>query len=107
MAVTIAEPTGTKKQSIARVELFTDAHLAPGDRSLVVHFEDARYDAEGALIPGSQVFGTRRVDRRFGDIASASVTAAGATVTVGQLAALISAAAYAFRQEDIDAAIAE
>jgi hypothetical protein len=106
MPVELDEISATRKQSIARVELFTDAHLPPDDWRLTIHFEDALYDAQGAIVPGTQVFGTREVTRRFGDIKTQSVTAAGVTATVAQLAALISGAAYTLRQEDIDAAAA-
>jgi hypothetical protein len=101
MAEIIGSIAGTKRQSIARVELFTDAHLASDDWRLVVHFEDATYDENEALVPGTQVFGTRRVERRFGDIANDAIAAAGATVTVAQLAALIAAGAYAYRAQDL------
>jgi|GEM_PF-4497342 len=103
MPVSLGPVSATKKQSIARVELFTDAHLASDDWRLTAHFEDGLYDANGALI-GQTQFGTREVTRRFGAIKTESVSAAGATVTIAQLAALIAAASYAFRQQDIDAA---
>lgn len=103
MAEVIADVSATKKQSIARVELFTDARFVPPEWRLVIHFEDGLYDASGSLI-GETQFGTRRVDRRFGEIASESVTASGATVTIAQLADLIATASYRFRQQDIDAA---
>lgn len=105
MAVEIASVSATQKQSIARVELFTDAALSPDQWRLVVHFEDGLYDADGKLTGPTQ-FGTRRIERAFGDIKAQSVTAAGQTVTVAQLAALIQAAAYAFRAADIAAAVA-
>jgi hypothetical protein len=102
MAEVIADVSATKKQSIARVELFTDARFVPPDRRLVIHFEDGLYDLSGNLI-GETQFGTRRVERSFGEIASESVTASGATVTIAQIADLIAAASYLFRQQDIDA----
>lgn len=95
--------SATRKQSIARVELFTDANRAQDDWSLVIHFEDALYDAGDVLIPGTQQFGSRVVERRFGDIKADALTAAGATVTVGQLAALIAAGGYTYRAADIAA----
>lgn len=102
MAEILAEVSATKKQSIARVELFTDASLIPPEWRLVIHFEDGLYDASGNLI-GETQFGTLRVERRFGEIASESVTASGATVTIAQVADLIAAASYRFRQQDIEA----
>ena len=59
--------TVTRKQSIARVELFTEAALTPDDWRLVAHFEDGVYDSDGKLI-GATKFGSRRIERRFGDI---------------------------------------
>src|SRR5450756_1060909 len=93
MAEILGAVAATRKQSIARVELFTDAALAPDDWKLVIHFEDGLYDDAGALV-GSTTFGTREVSRAFGDIKNTSITAAGATVTVAQLAAFIQAGAY-------------
>ena len=100
MAVDLASVSGTKKQSIARVELFTDASPAPDDWRMVFHFEDGFYDGAGKLI-GATDFGTRRVERRFGDVKDVTLSAAGSTATVAQLAALVSKGAYAFREEDI------
>ena len=92
--------TVTRKQSIARVELFTDAALDPSDWRLRAHFEDGVYDHNGALI-GETKFGTRVVERRFGDIKDRKITAAKTTVTVAQLAALIQVGIYEFRADDI------
>lgn len=94
--------TVTKKQSIARVELFTDAALKPEDWRLVAHFEDGVYDADGKLLAPTQ-FGTRRIERRFGDIAPVIIKAAGVEITIAQLAQLIQAGVYQFRAEDIAA----
>lgn len=102
MAEVIENVNATKKQSIVRVELFTDAKFIPPEWRLVIHFEDGLYDASGNLI-GETQFGTRRVERRFGEIASESITASGATVTIAQIADLIAAASYRFRQQDIEA----
>jgi hypothetical protein len=104
MPVDLEEVSATRKQSIARVELFTGADLPPAAWRLEVNFEDALYDGDGQIKPNTQVANTRVVQRRFGDIKDVSVTAAGATVTIEQLAALISKAAYTFRQQDIDVA---
>lgn len=95
-----SEITVTKKQSIARVELFTDAALDPSDWRLVAHFEDGVYDGAGKLLAPTQ-FGTRRVERRFGDIAPVMIEAAGVSITIAQLAQLIQASIYQFRAEDI------
>lgn len=105
MAVTLETATITIKQSIARVELFTDAAKAQADWSLVFHFEDGSYGASGELVGATQ-FGTRRVERAFGAIANDSITSTDGTltVTVAQLADLIKQGGYKYRQEDIDAA---
>lgn len=92
--------TVTRKQSIARVELFTDAALSPDDWRLRAHFEDGLYDGDGKLI-GNTTFGTRVVERRFGDIKDRKITVGKLTVTVAQLAALIQAGIYDFRADDI------
>ncbi len=92
--------TISNKESIARVELFTDASRNPDDWELRAHFEVGAYTAQGGLI-GPTTFGSRRVERMFGAIKKATVTAAGVTVTIAQLAALIQAGVYQFRAEDI------
>jgi hypothetical protein len=107
MPESLGEVVATRKQSIARVELFTDAVRPPDDWLLRIHFEDGLYEPGGALIANTSQFGTRVVERRFGEIKAVPLTAAGATVTVEQLAALIAAGAYAFRAEDIAAAEGE
>lgn len=94
--------TVTRKQSIARVELFTDAALKPEDWRLVAHFEDGVYDGEGQLLAPTQ-FGMRRIERRFGDIKDRKITVGKVTVTVAQLAALIQSGIYDFRADDIAA----
>ncbi len=102
MAVSIGTVSGTRQQSLARVELFTDATLAQADWKVVFHFEDATYDANGVLLDTPQ-FGTRIVVRRFGDIMADSISDPSApTATIAQLATLIKAAAYKYRQYDID-----
>lgn len=85
------------KQSIARVELFTDAELSPEDWRLVIHFEDGIYDETGKLLKPTQ-FGTRRVERRFGDIKDDVITG---SITVEQLAGLIQKQSYAYRAIDV------
>lgn len=92
--------TVMRRQSIARVELFTDAARDPSDWILRAHFEDGLYDDEGRLI-GSATFGTRVVERRFGDIKDRTITAGKITITIAQLAALIQAGIYEFRADDI------
>ena len=89
-----------RKESIARVELFTDSHLAPDDWLLVIRFETAEYDDDGALVPGSQRLSSRRVEARFGDIKD-DVIANG--ITVAQLAGLIQTKAYQMRAAAIAA----
>src|SRR5215471_5465485 len=101
MAIDMGEVAGTHKQTIARVELYTDAVLARDDFRIVAYFEDGVYDDNDAL-QGSTRFGTAQVVRRLGDIKTQRITAAGVTVTCDQLADLIKAAIYQFRQEDID-----
>lgn len=101
MAEDIGAPVQLRmKQSIARVEMFTDASRKPEDRYLTVHFEDGLYDASDALV-GVTKFGTRTVNRRFGDIAGEVVEIPGVSVTIEQLAQLIAIASYRFRQIDI------
>lgn len=101
MAETIESlPNVTLKQSIARIELFTDAALPSDDWRLVIHFEDGLYDAAGKLLQPTQ-FGTRMVTRRFGDIRTDS---AAPGISVAQLAAMIQSRAYAYRTQDIAAA---
>lgn len=87
-------PQGEFKDSIARVELFTDAAIAPDDWRVVFHFENAPYDADGKLI-GPAIFGARRVERRFGDIKSDPEVVA--------LVAAIKVKGYAWRTADIAA----
>ncbi len=104
MSVDLGSVSGTKKQSIARVELNTQAAIPQVRWSLVFHFEDGVYDASGALA-GDTVFGTARVERLFGDVMNDVIDdGAGHTATVAQLAAWIKAAAYKYRQADVDAA---
>ncbi len=90
----------TRKQSIARVELFTDASRNPSDWIIRAHFEDGVYDEEGKLV-GETKFGTRVVERKFGDVKDRQVTAGKTTITIAQLAALIQAGIYGFRADDI------
>lgn len=92
--------TISTRESIARVELFTDAAKHPDDWELRAHFEVGAYTAHGNLV-GPTTFGSRRVERKFGAIKNESITAAGVTVTIAQLAALIQAGVYAFRAADI------
>jgi hypothetical protein len=99
MAEEVATINGVIKQSIARVELFTDAALPPNEWRIVYHFEDGAY-VNGAL-QGATTFGTRRVERRFGDIKNSEIAGG---MTGAQIAALIQAGGYLFRQQDIDAA---
>lgn len=104
------EPIGTPvpltmKQSIARVELFTDAVRPQGDWWLTVHFEDGLYDASDTLV-GTTQFGSRRVDRRFADMAVEEVTVEGTTLTIAQIAQFVAAGSYKLRQQDIDRAAA-
>lgn len=98
MAVELEKVSGSLKQSIARVELFTDAALLPDDWRFVIHFEDGTYGADGKLL-GSTRFGTRRVEARFGDIKN-DVIANG--ITVAQVAGLIQIEAYALRAKQIN-----
>lgn len=92
--VTGPVPTGNYQDTIARVELFTDAAIHPDDWRVVFHFENGPYDADGKPT-GPAMFGSRRVERRFGDIK--------ADPEVQTIVALIKAKGYAYRQEDIDA----
>ena len=92
--------TVTRKQSIARVELFTEAALTPDDWRLVAHFEDGVYDSDGKLI-GATKFGSRRIERRFGDIKDRKIAVGKLSVTVAQLAQMIQSGVYQFRAEDI------
>lgn len=92
--------TVTMKESIARVELFTDAAKHPDDWELRAHFEVGAYTAQGNLV-GPTTFGSRRVERKFGAIKNETINAAGVTITIAQLAALIQAGVYAFRAADI------
>lgn len=87
-------PAGNYQESIARVELFTDASLSPDDWRVVIHFENGPYDAEGNLI-GPTTFGSKRVERRFADIKDDAEVLA--------LVGLIKKKGYAYRQADIDA----
>ena len=92
--------TISTKESIARVELFTDAAKHPDDWELRAHFEVGAYTAQGILV-GATSFGSRRVERKFGAIKDATVSAGGVTITVAQLAQLIQAGVYQFRAEDV------
>lgn len=104
MAETIGTISGSIKQSIATVELQTRATVAQKDWSITYTFEDGTYNADGSL-NGEPDYGTRRVTRNFGDIANVSVSAGGATATVAQIAALVKAAGYLFRKENVDKGI--
>lgn len=104
MAETIETVSGEMKQSIARLTLFTEAELSPEDWRLVAHFEDGFY-VDGRLV-GPTNFGSRIVNRRFGDIKDMTIEAAGVKINIAQLAALIQAGIYKFRQEDIDNPVA-
>lgn len=101
MAIDLSQVTGTKRQSIARIEIFTDAALKPDDWQLVIHFEDTLVDADGNLLQSPQ-FGTRRVERRFGNIKDDQIALGAAALTVAQLAGMIQAAVYRYRKEDVD-----
>lgn len=111
MAETIATETITRKQGIARVELFTEAALPEADRVLRVHFEDYGVKPDGSLdlIASPPLFGTRMVERKFGDIATQTVTATdpvtgeNVTVSIAGLATLIAVVCYQFRDEDVAA----
>lgn len=100
MSIVLKTISGTCKQSIARVELFTNAKLDPANWEIVIHFEDATYDDNGALMD-TPLFGTRVIRRKFGDIQAASVTDGTNTLTFSALASLIKAAGYQFRAEDV------
>ncbi len=103
MAETVETITSAeRRQSIARIELFTDAALPPAEWRVVYHFEDGLYVYD--VLQGPTTFGTRRVERRFRTIKEDTITAAGVTVTVEQLAALLKAGGYLYRQADINAA---
>jgi hypothetical protein len=99
MSEIIGTVSGTIKESIARVELYTDANLAPDDWQLVVHFEKATYDANGNMI-GPSEFGSRRVAVRFGDVKDMKIGSS--TETIQQLAGKIQKACYQLRTQDID-----
>jgi hypothetical protein len=98
MAEILGEITGTRKQSMARVEVFTPAHLSPDDWEVAIHFENAEYDAAGNLVPGTQVFGAREVRRKFGAVKGDPEVVA--------LVAKIKEKGYEWRAEDIQAAAA-
>lgn len=92
-------------ETIARVEMFTEAAKPRDQWEVRYHWESGEY-VDGVL-DGDTKFGSRPfVPRRFGQIKDDSYTAAGVTVTAEQLAALIQVAGYRYRQEDIDAAAA-
>lgn len=94
MAVQIGNPmTVTQKETIARVELFTDAKSNPDDWTLFCHFETGLYDADGKLIGDTQ-FGTRVIRRAFGDIKNQPGIAA--------LVEEIKSNCYQYRDEDIE-----
>jgi hypothetical protein len=98
MAVITGEiPAGTYRESIARVELFVDVSLPMDSWRLVIYFETAPYDAAGNLT-GPATFGSRRVERLFGDINSDPEVVA--------MVATIKNKAYAYRDENIAAGLA-
>jgi len=100
MADIIETVSATKKRSIARVELFTDAEKAPADWVVVFHFEDGLYDANSGLV-GHTEFGTQRVERRFGDIQSDMIEVPPSSpLTIAAISAFIKAAGYKYRAED-------
>jgi hypothetical protein len=104
MAVDLTTNNVTVRQSIARVELFTDVSRVPASWLLVYHFEDGSYGDDGVLV-GRTSFGSRRVERFFGNIQNTEIDdGSGNMATIAQIAAWIKAAGYVFRQEDIDAA---
>lgn len=105
MSVTLDPATSlTVQQSIARVELFTEAAEAQANWRVVYHFEDGTYDATNKLV-GKATFGTRRAERTFGAIQADSITTSDGkvTVTVAQLADLIKQAGYKYRAADVAA----
>lgn len=94
MAVELETTIKKTMESIARVELFTDASLSPDDWSVVFHFERGNYDAGGKIV-GPTEFGSMRVQKRFGDIKG--------DPEIVQLVTMIKKKAYEYRA----AAIAE
>jgi hypothetical protein len=99
MSEIIGTVNGTIKESVARVELYTDANLAPDDWQLVVYFEKATYDADGKIV-GTSEFGSRRVPVRFGDVKDMKIGSS--TETVQQLAGKIQKVCYQIRAQDVD-----
>lgn len=92
MAVELETTIKKTMESIARVELFTDASLSPDDWSVVFHFERGNYDADGKII-GPTEFGSMRVQKRFGDIKG--------DPDVLKAMGIIKAKAYQYREENI------
>lgn len=105
MPVTLETATLSINQSIARIELYTDADRAQTAWELVYHFEDGSY--ENGVLKGKTTFGSRIVKRTFGSIAADTITTTDGTltVTVAQIADLIKQAGYKYRQADIDAGV--
>lgn len=101
----VGHVNGPKMLTIARVELFTDAEKAAGDRELVAHFERATYTADG-LLDGKPEFGVARVRRLFGEIAARQfecvdpVTGQEIAASGAGIAELLKTAIYQFREED-------
>jgi hypothetical protein len=83
---------GAFKDSVAKIEIYTGALLAPDDWTISIYFENRLYDADGVVV-GDATFGFMRVDRRFGDIKD--------DPDVVALMQSIRAKAYAYREADI------
>jgi hypothetical protein len=59
---------GTPGQSVARIEVFCDAHMGRDAETVRVHFETAFYDADKKLLAGTQQFGTATAERSLADL---------------------------------------
>ena len=80
----------TKKQSVARIEIFCDASTDQDNWTVVTHFEDGLYDSNDKLI-GPATFGTRRTQTTMKDASQA----------VKDVVANAQVAAYDLRTADI------
>lgn len=88
-------------RNIARIELFTEVDNRD-DWKIVLHFQDAPYDAEGLRLDEPR-FGTETVHVRYGDIKDMAMPSGG---KVSDLFTPIRALGYAMRQRKVDEAAA-
>jgi hypothetical protein len=106
MARTLQTIAGSKRQSIAEIQIRTSAATLPQDWNIRYIFEDGIYDQTGALV-APPVFATRAHDRSFADVKdrafTATVNGKSISATGEQISALLRVAGYAILEEELAA----